>query len=74
VSDERNFEDYRGSYAMNKSYITFREYVNAVMKDSTRGEDLRNLIKFFGIAILEQIAEGKRLVEANEFLKGLEGK
>lgn len=63
MADERDFESWR------PKYLTFREYVQGVVSNSARRDEFENLVKVFSLPVLELVLEGKRVIEAREFLK-----
>lgn len=49
--------------------ITFREYIAKVVNNQPeRSDDLRALIILYGKETIDQIMQGKRIVEAKDFL------
>lgn len=52
-------------------YITFQEYVRAVVSAGPkRQEDLKDLINFFGMPTLERVLAGKTIIEPKDFVSG----
>lgn len=69
--DDRNFEEWVTENRPLGPYLTFNEYVSNVRKAGpSRIPEWEMLVKVFSLPILEQVLEGKRIIEARDFLKG----
>lgn len=67
--DDRDFSQYKNFKSVDKNYIGFKKYLQRVIADPSRGQELEILIKFFGIETLERVLDGKQIIEASSFLK-----
>lgn len=68
MTDDRNFGQYHGSRRSTERYITFREYLQNLVGDERRTREFEDLVKVFGLPVLEQVLEGKTMIEAKNFL------
>lgn len=66
MSDDRDFSN--KNWKKKPVYINFREYINNVISDITRGEDLKDLIKVFGMEYLEKVIEGDQDFKISDFI------
>lgn len=73
VTDDRNFLEYEEQFGGRRiKYVTFREYVQGVVSAGpSRHEEFEILVNFFTLPILEQVLEGKTIIESKDFLKGI---
>lgn len=62
MSDDRSWSDH-------KKYITFREYVQNVVGNSHRGDELSLLIQQYGMEYLDLILSGTKPFDARDLLK-----
>ncbi len=71
MSDDRDFSQYQSAGSGGGGYLKFREYLERVMSDRRRSDELKILIKFFSGPVLDQVLEGKKLVEAIDIVKAM---
>lgn len=52
-------------------YITFKEYITAVMENTSRKSEADILIRVFGLETLDRVLSGGKIVQASELVKGM---
>lgn len=59
IMDDRGFKEIKGKIIL-KEFVKFSEYLNRLVNEPSRGDELKELIKLFGIAKLDSVLESSK--------------